>query len=64
MAKNAYVCRDCKRLFDEQLAQCSYCKGNNITDKYKGRIVIVDSKTSKVAKLIKVEDNGNYALKL
>jgi len=66
MAKGYLVCRDCKRLIenDKDAKGCQICKTNNLVDKFKGRVVIVDAYKSEIAKTINVVENGNYAIKL
>ena len=65
MASKLRVCKKCKRLIEDiKLNECPYCKSNILTEKYKGRIVIINAKDSKVAEKLKIIDNGDYALKL
>ena len=65
MASKLRACKNCKKLIeDAKLVACPYCKSNVLTEKYKGRIVIVNAKDSVVAQKISIEDNGDYALKL
>jgi RNA polymerase subunit RPABC4/transcription elongation factor Spt4 len=60
------VCKNCKRLIENEknLKSCPICKNNNLIEKYKGRIVIIDAHKSKIANTLDIIENGNYALKL
>ena len=65
MASKLRACKNCKRLIEDvKLVACPHCKSNVLTEKYKGRIVVVNAKDSKIAQKISIEDNGDYALKL
>lgn len=62
MATKYRVCKNCGRLVLEE-RECPICKSNQIVDKYKGRVVILDAKNSEIAKKIGATHNGNYAIK-
>jgi len=59
MAKK--VCKHCKILVEE--GKCPICGGNDITENWKGRIVILKPEESEIAKKLKIEKEGTYALK-
>lgn len=61
MVKKYKVCKECARLTEDN--QCPVCNSNQLVDKYKGRVLILNGKESEVAKKLNIEDNGNYALK-
>jgi len=63
MAKNKKrVCKECGRLIIEE-KNCPICKSNQIVDKYKGRVLILDAENSEIAEKINAKENGNYAMK-
>ena len=42
---------------------CPRC-GGEISDKYSGMVIILDSSRSEIAKLVEVNANGSYAIKV
>jgi RNA polymerase subunit RPABC4/transcription elongation factor Spt4 len=61
MVDKKKVCKDCGALTAEKV--CPICSSKNLADKYKGTVVIFDSENSEVAKRLKIEKSGTYALK-
>ncbi|MDI6798384.1 MAG: transcription elongation factor subunit Spt4 [Candidatus Aenigmarchaeota archaeon] len=59
MARRTQVCRNCRRFTTEQA--CPVCKSTNLSTSWKGLVVIV-SIESEVAKMLKVNEPGRYAL--
>jgi RNA polymerase subunit RPABC4/transcription elongation factor Spt4 len=55
------VCKKC--LVFVQGSACPVCKGNQFSTNWQGRIAILDSIKSKIAKKIGIEVKGEYALK-
>lgn len=55
------VCKN-DRLFVEG-NECPVCKGSNFSTNWQGRLSILDSKKSKVARNIGIAFNGEYAIK-
>ncbi len=55
------VCKSCGYLTRENV--CPVCNSNSFAEKFKGRVLIVNSKESEIAKKIGKEVNGQYALK-
>ena len=62
MATKNRVCKNCGKLVVEE-RECPACKSNQIVDKYKGRVVVMDVKKSEIGKKINAKQNGNYAIK-
>lgn len=60
MAKRFYVCRECKRFTMER--ECPVCKSKNLSASWKGLVIINDPKDSEIAKNLKIESSGKYAL--
>ena len=55
------VCRKCK-IFVKG-SECPICKGNQFTENWKGRIVILDANKSEIAQKIGLKVKGEYAIK-
>ncbi len=56
------LCRSC-RLF-VQGDECPICHKNQFTDSWQGRIYILDSNKSEIAKKIGITVKGEYAIKV
>lgn len=56
------VCEKC-RLFVEKDV-CPLCQGKQFTDKWKGRVYIVDAEKSLVAKKLGITVKGEYAVRI
>ncbi len=58
--KNA--CKRCKFLYDGE--ECPACKTAQPVQNWKGRIAVIDTKNSDIAKKIGAEQEGEYAIKV
>ncbi len=56
------VCRNC-RLFVEG-STCPLCKGNQFSESWQGRISIIDSEKSDIAKKLDIKVKGDYVIKI
>lgn len=56
------VCKKCKIFV--QGPSCPICKGNQFSDNWKGRVVILDAERSELAKNIGIDVKGEYAIKV
>lgn len=56
------VCRKCKLFYEG--AECPACKDNQAATTWKGRIAIVSSEKSKIAKKMGITYSGEYAIKI
>lgn len=56
------VCKKCKLFVDGNV--CPICKGNQFTDNWKGRIVIIDPEKSEIAQKMEITHKGEYAIKV
>ncbi len=56
------VCKKCRLFVDGSV--CPLCKGSNFTDSWKGRIIITDPDKSEIAKKMKINAKGEYAIKV
>jgi DNA-directed RNA polymerase subunit E" len=59
MARRKQVCRNCRRFTTEKV--CPACKSTNLSTSWKGMVIIVNT-DSDIAKLLKIEEPGKYAL--
>jgi len=55
------ACSNCKIIFEGE--RCPLCNETAFTEGYKGRIYIFDSKKSEVAKNMKINSDGLFAIK-
>jgi len=60
MVKRYYVCRNCKIFTTER--ECPICKSKDLSASWKGLAIINDPKDSEIAKVLKIESPGKYAL--
>lgn len=56
------VCKTC-RIFVKG-DSCPICKGNQFTDSWTGRIVILDAERSEIAKKTGINVKGEYVIKV
>jgi len=61
MAKQK-ACKVCKRIYEGE--KCSNCGSKEFTESLKGRIVVIDSEKSEIAKKIGIDEKGNFAIKV
>jgi len=60
MAKK--VCKKCKIFVKGN--ECPICKGSEFTESWQGRITIIDTNKSDIAKKISITQKGEYAIKV
>ena len=58
-----HACKQCRLIIGTKDKTCPKC-GGEVSDKYSGMIIILDSERSEVAKLVEVNSNGSYAIKV
>lgn len=56
------VCKECGYLAVD-VKECPNCGGKQFLDKFKGRVLILDSKRSLVAQKLNIKNKGSFALK-
>ncbi|MFH1823138.1 MAG: transcription elongation factor subunit Spt4 [archaeon] len=61
MSKKSKACKKCKVIVDGN--ECPICKGTNLSEGWKGRIIILKPGESEIAKHIKINQKGEFALK-
>ncbi|PIN81931.1 DNA-directed RNA polymerase subunit E'' [Candidatus Woesearchaeota archaeon CG10_big_fil_rev_8_21_14_0_10_30_7] len=57
------ACKKCKLMFDSG-SECPNCKNSNFSTNWKGRLNILDSKESFIAKQVGIDTAGEYAIKV
>lgn len=58
------ACRKCNYLVESGVAKCPVCGSVNFSIEYEGLIIILDKDNSEVAKKLKKNANGKYAIKV
>ena len=59
----AKACKKCL-LIVEKGTRCPICKSKDLSQKYKGEIIIFDPNNSKIAKEINAKSPGKYAIRV
>jgi DNA-directed RNA polymerase subunit E" len=57
-----YVCKKCNRILKGK--NCAICNTTDVTDKWKGRVVIFNPDKSEIASKMGITIPGRYALKV
>ena len=60
MAKEK-ACKNCKRIYEGDV--CPNCEKKEFSDTFKGKIEIVDPEKSELAKEMKINKKGLYAIR-
>ncbi len=55
------VCKKCKMITESN--ECPSCHGNQFTTNWQGRISVLDTEKSEIAKKIGLKLKGEYAIK-
>lgn len=61
MAKKK-ACKKCRTIYTT--GKCPKCESEEYSDTFKGKVVIFDPKESEIAKNMKLNDKGEFAVKL
>lgn len=56
------ACKQCKMIYTG--SQCPKCGSNEVSDSFKGRIIVLDPEQSEIAKNMNLKDKGSYAIKV
>ena len=56
------ACKICKRIY-ETGDKCPRCDSKESTESFKGRVIVLDSEKSEIAKRLNIKDKGNFAIK-
>lgn len=57
------ACKQCKTIVNEG-NKCPECGSEELTDSYKGKVIILNPEKSEVAKNLKHSKKGTFAVKL
>ncbi len=60
MAKEK-ACKNCKRIYEGDL--CPICQRKDTSDNFKGKVEIIDTEKSELAKKLKINKKGLYAIR-
>lgn len=55
------ACKNCKMIVEGDT--CPICKGNQLVENWKGKIIILDPEKSEIAKKLNIKQKGSFALK-
>ena len=58
----AKACRKCHTITTTTL--CPRCKTASLSDDFSGFVIIIDPEKSEIAKAMKIEETGRYALRV
>ncbi len=56
------ACRECHKLTIGAI--CPRCKNASLSDDFSGLVVILDPGESEIAKVMKIDEKGRYALRV
>lgn len=56
------ACKMCKFLYDEN--ECPLCKSTQVSTTWLGRLAIVNTEKSEIAKRVGITTKGEYAIKV
>lgn len=56
------VCKKCRMFTEED--KCPTCGGTTFTETWKGKVIILKPEQSEIAKKLKIEKEGAFAIKL
>lgn len=57
------ACRKCKTVF-EGANKCPKCGSDEISDAFKGKVLIINPEQSEIAKNLNIKEKGTYAVKV
>ena len=55
-------CKKCKILIET--SECPICKSSDFTSNFQGRIFVLDTDKSSIAKKMNINNEGEYAIKV
>lgn len=62
MAAKEKACKACKTIF-ESGTKCPKCGSEEITEGYRGRVIMLNAEQSEIAKNLKLKEKGNFAIR-
>lgn len=58
------ACKLCNTIVEPGMGEkCPKCESKELTEGFKGRIVVLNSEKSEIAQKLNLKDNGNFAVK-
>jgi len=61
MAKEK-ACKKCRTIYSG--AKCPKCGSEEASDNFKGKVAVLNAEESEIAKKLKFNEKGNYAIKI
>lgn len=58
---NKRACKICKMIYEGD--KCPNCGSQEYSEEFKGRVMVLDSENSEVAKKLNIKKSGLYAIK-
>ena len=55
------ACKICNTIYEGD--KCPKCESKESTESFKGRLVVLDSNKSEIAKKLNIKEKGNFAIK-
>ena len=62
MAKTK-ACKECKRIV-ESGDKCPNCGSRELTEGYKGRMIVLNPEKSEIARELNIKEKGSFAIKI
>jgi RNA polymerase subunit RPABC4/transcription elongation factor Spt4 len=56
------ACKICKKIYDSG-EKCPRCSSKESTEGFKGRVYVLNSEKSEIAKNLDIKEKGNFAIK-
>ena len=56
------ACKKCRLFVDG--TKCPLCQNTNLSDSWKGRLVVTDANQSEIGKVLGIKAKGEYAIKV
>jgi DNA-directed RNA polymerase subunit E" len=64
MVKIPFACGECHLILDDGVDMCARCPTARVSSEHQGYVIIMNPTRSEIAKRLKVELPGKYALKV
>jgi len=61
--KGIKACKDCRTIFSSG-TKCPNCGSERLTDSFKGKIIVIKPEESEIAKNLKINRKGKFAIKV
>lgn len=56
------ACKQCRTIYEG--AKCPKCGSTEFTDGFKGKVAVYDAEKSEIAKNLKLQEKGTFAVRL